>query len=117
MVNPNTIMAQIQGGMVFGLTAALYGEITLQNGRVQQSNFHDYRMMRIDQTPPIEVHIIRNPSAPQGGIGEAGTVAAAPALANAIFAATGKAAAAHRRSPPANWRRPNDHAPSASCRC
>lgn len=90
VVNPDSVRAQIQGGIVFGLTAALYGEITMQNGRVQQSNFHDYRMMRIDETPLIEVHIISNLSAPPGGVGEAGTVAAAPALANAIFAATGK---------------------------
>jgi isoquinoline 1-oxidoreductase beta subunit len=58
-------------------------------GRVQQSNFHDYRMLRIDQTPPIEVHVIQSGEAP-GGIGETGAVAAMPALANAIFAATGK---------------------------
>ena len=90
VINPDTIRAQIQGGIAFGLTAALYGEITVQNGRVQQSNFHDYRMMRINETPSIEVHLLPNPAAPVGGIGEAGTVAAAPALANAIFAATGK---------------------------
>ena len=90
VVNPNTVVSQVQGGLVFGLTAALYSEITLQDGRVQQSNFHDYRMMRIDETPPIDVHIVDNPGAPIGGIGETGTVAAAPALANAIFAATGR---------------------------
>jgi len=88
-VNPNTIAAQLQGGLIFGLTAALYGEITLDKGRVQQSNFHDYRMLRLNETPPIEVHVIQSGEAP-GGIGEAGTTAAAPALANAIFAATGK---------------------------
>ena len=88
-VNPNTIAAQLQGGLIFGLTAALYGEITLEKGRVQQSNFHDYRMLRINETPPIDVYVIRSGEAP-GGIGEAGTTAAAPALANAIFAATGK---------------------------
>ena len=87
-VNPDTVVAQLQGGFIFGLTAALYGRITLQNGRVQQSNFHDYRMMRINEAPSIEVHIIKSGEAP-GGIGEAGTTAAAPALANAIFAATG----------------------------
>ena len=90
VVNPNTVVSQVQGGLVFGLTAALYSEITLQDGRVQQSNFHDYRMMRIDETPPIDVHIVDNPGAPIGGIGETGTVAAAPALANAIYAATGR---------------------------
>jgi isoquinoline 1-oxidoreductase beta subunit len=90
VVNPDTIVAQLQGGLVFGLTAGLYGEITLENGRVQQSNFNDYRMLRIDQTPPIEVHLIRNGEAP-GGIGETGTTAAIPALRNAIYAATGVA--------------------------
>jgi isoquinoline 1-oxidoreductase beta subunit len=89
-VNPDTIIAQLQGGHIFGLTAALYGEITLEKGRVQQSNFHDYRMLRIDQIPPIDVHIIKS-DAPPGGIGEPGTTAAIPALRNAIYAATGVA--------------------------
>ena len=89
-VNPDTIVAQLQGGHVFGLTAALYGEITLEKGRVQQSNFHDYRMLRIDQVPPIDIHLIRS-NAPPGGIGETGTTAALPALRNAIYAATGVA--------------------------
>jgi isoquinoline 1-oxidoreductase beta subunit len=89
-VNPDTIVAQLQGGHVFGLTAALYGEITLEKGRVQQSNFHDYRMLRIDQIPAIDIHVIRS-DAPPGGIGEAGTTAALPALRNAIYAATGVA--------------------------
>lgn len=81
-------MAQLQGGLVFGLTAALYGEITLDKGRVQQSNFNDYRMLRINQVPPIAVHLIKSGEAP-GGIGETGTTAAIPALRNAIYAATG----------------------------
>ncbi len=89
-VNPDTVMAQLQGGLVFGLTAALFGEITLENGRVQQSNFHDYRVLRMNETPPIGVHLIRNGEAP-GGIGETGTTAAVPALRNAIYAATGVA--------------------------
>jgi isoquinoline 1-oxidoreductase beta subunit len=89
VVNPNTIEAQIQGGIIFGITAALYSEITIKDGRVEQSNFTDYRMLRIDQTPPIEVHIVKSGEAP-GGIGEPGTAALAPALTNAIFAATGK---------------------------
>ena len=89
-VNPDTIIAQLQGGHIFGLTAALYGEITLEKGRVQQSNFHDYRMLRIDQIPPIDIHPIKS-DAPPGGIGEPGTTAAMPALRNAIFAATGVA--------------------------
>ena len=89
VVNPDTVEAQIQGGIIFGLTAALHGQITIDRGRVQQSNFHDYRMLRIDETPEIEVHIIASGEAP-GGIGECGTVAAPAALTNAIFAATGK---------------------------
>ena len=88
VINPDTVMAQLQGGLIFGLTAALYGEITLDKGRVQQSNFHDYRILRMDQVPPIEVHLIRNGEAP-GGIGETGTTASIPALRNAIYAATG----------------------------
>jgi isoquinoline 1-oxidoreductase beta subunit len=87
-VNPDTVMAQLQGGLVFGLTAALYGEVTLDKGRVQQSNFHDYRMLRIDQVPSIEVHVIKSGEAP-GGIGETGVTAGPPALRNAIYAATG----------------------------
>jgi isoquinoline 1-oxidoreductase beta subunit len=87
-VNPDTIVAQLQGGLIFGLTAALYGEVTVKNGRVQQSNFNNYRMLRIDQIPPIEVHVIKSGEAP-GGIGETGATAGPPALRNAIYAATG----------------------------
>jgi len=87
-VNPDTIVAQLQGGLIFGLTAALYGEITIDKGRVRQSNFNNYRMLRINQTPAIEVHLIQSDEAP-GGIGETGTTAAPPAVCNAIFAATG----------------------------
>jgi isoquinoline 1-oxidoreductase subunit beta len=89
-VNPDTIAAQLEGGLIFGLTAALYGEITIDKGRVQQSNFNDYRMLRIDQAPKIEVHIIKSGEAP-GGIGETGVAAGPPALRNAIYAATGVA--------------------------
>src|SRR6478672_3424440 len=89
-VNPDTIVAQLEGGLIFGLTAALYGEITIDKGRVQQSNFHDYRMLRIDQAPKIEVHLIKSGEVP-GGIGETGVTAGPPALRNAIFAATGVA--------------------------
>jgi CO/xanthine dehydrogenase Mo-binding subunit len=88
-VNPSTIEAQVQGGIIFGITGALYGEITIEDGRVVQSNFTDYRMMRINETPPIEVHLVKSAEAP-GGIGEPGTAATAAALSNAIFAATGK---------------------------
>jgi isoquinoline 1-oxidoreductase beta subunit len=89
VVNPNTVEAQIQGGIIFAITAALYGEVTIKDGRVEQSNFTDYRMLRLSQTPPIEVHIVKSTEAP-GGIGEPGTAALAPALTNAIYAATGK---------------------------
>jgi len=89
-VNPDTIMAQVEGGLIFGLTAALYGEITIEKGRVQQSNFNDYRMLRIDQAPKIEVHVIKSGESP-GGIGETGVTAGPPALRNAIYAATGVA--------------------------
>jgi len=87
-VNPDTIVAQVQGGLIFGLTAALYGEITIEKGRVQQSNFNDYRMLRIDQAPPIDIHLIAS-GEPPGGIGETGANAGPPALRNAIYAATG----------------------------
>lgn len=89
VVNPDTIEAQVQGGIIFGITAALYGEITIRDGRVEQRNFTDYRMLRIDQTPSIDVHIVKSAEAP-GGIGEPGTAAVAAAVANAIYAATGK---------------------------
>ena len=89
VVNPDTVEAQIQGGFILGLGTALYNEITLADGRVQQSNFHDYRSLRINEAPTIEVHQIRNQEKP-GGVGETGTAAAAPALGNAIFAATGR---------------------------
>ncbi|MDR3535772.1 MAG: xanthine dehydrogenase family protein molybdopterin-binding subunit [Acetobacteraceae bacterium] len=88
-IMPDGVVAQVQGGLIFGLGTALYNEITWQDGRVQQSNFNDYRAMRIDEAPRIDVYRIANDQAP-GGIGETGTVAAAPALVNAIYAATGK---------------------------
>ena len=89
-VNPDTVKAQIEGGLIFGLTAALYGEITIEKGRVQQSNFHDYRMMRINETPKIDVTVVKSGEAP-GGIGEAGVNAGPPALRNALLAITGVA--------------------------
>jgi isoquinoline 1-oxidoreductase beta subunit len=88
VVNPDTVIAQIQGGLIFGVTAALYGEVTIEKGRVQQTNFHNYRMLRIDQAPVIEVYLVPSGEAP-GGIGESGTTAGPPALRNAIYAATG----------------------------
>ncbi|HUI39182.1 MAG TPA: xanthine dehydrogenase family protein molybdopterin-binding subunit [Candidatus Nitrosotalea sp.] len=90
VVNPDTIQAQVEGAVIFGLTAALRGEITLANGRVVQSNFHDYPALRMNECPQkIEVHIVQS-TEKQGGIGEPGVPCAAPAVANAIFAVTGK---------------------------
>jgi isoquinoline 1-oxidoreductase beta subunit len=89
VVNPDTVQAQIQSGIIFGATAALYGEITLKNGRVEQTNFDTYQMLRMNEAPTIEVHIVKS-AQPPGGLGESGTSAIVPAIANAIFAATGK---------------------------
>jgi isoquinoline 1-oxidoreductase subunit beta len=89
VVNPDTVRAQIQSAIIFGITAALYGEITLKNGRVEQTNFDSYQVLRMNEAPEIEVHIVQNSEAP-GGMGECGTSAIVPAVANAIFAATGK---------------------------
>ena len=86
IVNPDTIVAQIEGGIIFGISAALWGEVTLKGGRVEQHNFNDYRVLRINEAPMIEVHLVKNSEAP-GGIGEPGTVGIAPAMTNAIFAA------------------------------
>jgi isoquinoline 1-oxidoreductase beta subunit len=88
-VNPDTIEAQMQSAIVYGLTAALYGEITIDRGRVVQSNFTDYPMLRMSEMPAVEVHIVPNTEAP-GGVGEPGTPPIAPAVCNAIFALTGK---------------------------
>src|SRR5213083_494744 len=89
VVNPDIVKAQMESGIVFGITAALWGEITIQNGRVEQHNFHDYRMLRMSEAPVVEVHLVRSTEAP-GGVGEPGTSAVMPAVANAICAATGK---------------------------
>jgi isoquinoline 1-oxidoreductase beta subunit len=89
VVNPDTVRAQIASAIVFGVTAALHGEITLKDGRVEQSNFDTYQMLRMNEAPAVEVHIVQN-FEPPGGMGEAGTSAIVPAVANAIFAATGK---------------------------
>jgi isoquinoline 1-oxidoreductase subunit beta len=89
IVNPDTVKAQMESGIIFGITAALFGEITIKDGRVEQGNFDDYRMLRINETPLIEVHLVKSTKAP-GGVGEPGTSAVMPAVANAIFAATGK---------------------------
>ncbi|QIO30454.1 xanthine dehydrogenase family protein molybdopterin-binding subunit [Bradyrhizobium sp. 1(2017)] len=88
-VNPDTIEAQVQGGTLFGLTAALHGSITFRDGRVEQSNFDTYLPMRIDEVPVVETHLIKS-AEPPGGVGEAPTAIVSAAVTNAIFAATGK---------------------------
>ena len=89
VVNPDTVQAQIQSGIIFGTTAALYGEITLKDGRVEQTNFDTYQILRMNEAPAIEIHIVKSLE-PPGGMGETGTSAIVPAISNAIFAATGK---------------------------
>jgi isoquinoline 1-oxidoreductase beta subunit len=89
VINPDIVKAQMEGGIIFGLTAALKTEITLENGRVQQKNFHDYQMLRMFESPIIEVHIVPSDVSPTG-VGEPSVPPVAPALTNAIFAATGK---------------------------
>ena len=89
VVNPDTVQAQVQGAVIFGISAALFGEITLKGGRVEQTNFDTYRVLRMNEAPAIEVHIVKN-TEPPGGMGEPGTSAIVPAVTNAIFAATGK---------------------------
>jgi isoquinoline 1-oxidoreductase beta subunit len=89
VVNPEMLKYQIESGIFYGLTAALYGEITIKNGRVEQSNFNDYKIVRMDEMPRVEVHILEG-QGEQGGGGEPGTPPIAPAVCNAIFAATGK---------------------------
>src|SRR5262249_54482934 len=88
-VNPDQIKAQMEGGAVYALTAAYYGQITIDRGRVQQSNFHDYPMLRINEAPVVDVHILNSGEAP-GGLGEPGVPSIAPAVTNAIFVATGR---------------------------
>lgn len=89
VINPDGVRQQVEGGIVFGLSAALHGAITLENGRVQQSNFHDYAPLRFSEMPQVEVHIVASNESPSG-IGEPGTPPIAPAVANAVFALTGK---------------------------
>jgi isoquinoline 1-oxidoreductase beta subunit len=88
-VNPNLIRQQIESGIVCGLSAALFGEITIKHGQVQQSSFHDYIPLRIDECPDIEIEIIAS-TEPPGGVGDAGTPPIAPAVANALFSLTGQ---------------------------
>jgi isoquinoline 1-oxidoreductase beta subunit len=89
VVNPDTVRAQVQSAVMFGITAALHGEITLKDGRVEQSNFDSYRILRMNEAPNVEVHVVQSQESP-GGMGEAGTSLIVPAVANAIFSATGK---------------------------
>jgi isoquinoline 1-oxidoreductase beta subunit len=88
-INPDVITAQMEGGIGFGLGAALYGAITLKDGKVEQTNFDAYQVLRIDEMPKVEVHIVQSPEAPTG-VGEPGVAPVGPAVANAVFAATGK---------------------------
>lgn len=88
-VNPASVVAQMEGGVVYGLSAALYGELSFKDGRVQQSNFHDYPLLRLQEMPRVEAHIVQSSEKP-GGVGEPGVPPVAPAVANAVFAATGK---------------------------
>ena len=89
VVNPSIVEAQIQGGIIYGLSAALYGEITIKQGRVEQANFDEYQVVRLADTPKIEVYLALSGGKKWGGIGEPGTAATAPSVANAVFAATG----------------------------
>ena len=89
VVNPDVVRAQVEGGVGFALTAALYGGITLKDGVVEQSNFHDQQLLRINEMPRVEVHIVASSEKPTG-IGEPGVPPLAPAVANAIASATGK---------------------------
>jgi isoquinoline 1-oxidoreductase beta subunit len=89
VVNPDGVEAQMQSGIVFGLSAALHGEITFRAGKVEQGNFHDYPVLRLAEMPKVEVHIVRGMER-MGGVGEPGVPPIAPAVANALFALTGK---------------------------
>jgi isoquinoline 1-oxidoreductase beta subunit len=89
VVNPDGVEAQMQSGIVFGLSAALHGEITFRDGKVEQGNFHDYPVLRLHEMPRVEVHLVRGMER-MGGVGEPGTPPIAPAVANALFALTGK---------------------------
>jgi isoquinoline 1-oxidoreductase beta subunit len=88
-VNPLGVRAQMESGIAFGLSAALYGELTIRQGRVMESNFHDYRILRLHEMPQVDVYIVDSREKP-GGVGEPGTPPIAPAVANAVFALTGQ---------------------------
>jgi isoquinoline 1-oxidoreductase beta subunit len=89
VVNPDIVRQQLEGGILFGLSAALYGEISIEDGAVQQGNFHDYRVLRLADAPAIDVHIVPGGTEPSG-VGEPGVPPIAPAVANAVYAATGQ---------------------------
>jgi CO/xanthine dehydrogenase Mo-binding subunit len=89
VINPSLVKAQIEGATAFGLTAALKSSVTIKNGRVEQSNLHDFPLLRMDEMPQVEVHILPS-TRPPTGVGEMGVPLVAPAVANALFAATGK---------------------------
>jgi isoquinoline 1-oxidoreductase beta subunit len=89
VVNPNTVEAQMESGIVYGLSAALYGAITFKDGRVEQSNFNNYPVLRMNEMPNVEVYIMPSQEQP-GGVGEPGVPPIAPAVTNALFAITGK---------------------------
>ncbi|MGO8790974.1 MAG: xanthine dehydrogenase family protein molybdopterin-binding subunit, partial [Terriglobia bacterium] len=89
-VNPDSVRALIEGGINYALTPVLSGEITIKDGAVEQSNFHDYQVLRMTDAPEIEVHLVPGGIKPGDGVGESGVPPLAPAVANAVFAATGK---------------------------
>jgi isoquinoline 1-oxidoreductase beta subunit len=89
MVNPNIVQQQLESNIVFGLTALLYGDITLKGGQVEQKNFDTYKLLRINEMPKIDMHIVKSTENP-GGIGEPGMALISPAVANAVFTLTGK---------------------------
>jgi isoquinoline 1-oxidoreductase beta subunit len=88
-VNPDTIVAQVESSVNFGLSAALWGEINIRGGRAQQTNFHDYRLVRMNETSRIDTYLVDS-DAPPGGVGEPATALVAPAICNAVFQATGR---------------------------
>ena len=90
VVNPKIVEAQIESGIIYGLSAALYGDLTIKDGRIEQANFDQYEMVRLAATPKIEVYLALTGGKKWGGIGEPGAAPTAPAVANAVFAATGK---------------------------
>ncbi len=90
IVNPDTVKAQMEGGIIFGITAALFGEITIKDGRVVEGNFDDYPMLRLDAMPEVETHLALTGGTKWGGVGEPGVPPLAPAVCNAIFKITGK---------------------------